>query len=751
MRSNRLVFLCAALAACGPSSNDATDSGTNPADARVADAPAEDAPLADDAPTAADAAIDAPAPPVDAGADAMPVDPSTQIAAVKAAIVTATTALPSMPIQGAIVTYVKPGFGGALAGTDDGPGFFLQAADAGPAVYVAIDPATFVAGGVAVGDKLDVIVSEGKWLSCAACTIDNSLHAVTAATGTRTAAGQPLPASQDLSAVALLPIGVAPWPYEVERSTVMGTLATAFAAAGGGFQSAQLTTAGVTVPSASLVLRVPAGLVTQEGLASGCTVAATGTPLWRFTDNVQVAAWQASDLMISCPPLAITATSPADAATAVDPSTGLSVTFNEPLDATTVTAQTVAGACTGSVQLSTDDFATCLPFASAAPVTSSNDMVASFTPAPALSYGIVYKLKVLAGVKSTNGNALAADAVVSFTTGLPGPSCNGSLVISEVYGGGGNSGAPFSNDFIELHNRGGTAVNVNGWSVQYAGAASATWNVTSLPNVSIPPGGYLLVQEAAGATPSNPLPTPDATGTIAMGSAAGKVALVASTTALTGACPAGNAYVDLVGYGSGVSCFEGAAAAPAPSNTTADQRAGGGCADTNVNSADFATGAPAPQNSASSAAICGCGGDTVLNETGVAAELDYCDLQFPTTLSVPTGAPTGDVFAQVFEAGVTEAAGAPAGLVAQIGYGPLDRNPETQSGWTWFPTAYNVQVGNNDEYKASFTAPAAGTYKYTARVSLDGVSWTYCDLNGAGSNAGLSFEITQLPTLTVTP
>ena len=44
------------------------------------------------------------------------------------------------------------------------------------------------------------------------------------------------------------------------------------------------------------------------------------------------------------------------------------------------------------------------------------------------------------------------------------------IVISQVYGGGGNSGAPLRNDYIELFNRGTTSVSLSGMSVQYASA-----------------------------------------------------------------------------------------------------------------------------------------------------------------------------------------------------------------------------------------------------------------------------------------
>jgi hypothetical protein len=49
-----------------------------------------------------------------------------------------------------------------------------------------------------------------------------------------------------------------------------------------------------------------------------------------------------------------------------------------------------------------------------------------------------------------------------------------------VYGGGGNAGSTYKNDFIELFNRGTSPVNVSGWSVQYASTAGTTWQVTNL-------------------------------------------------------------------------------------------------------------------------------------------------------------------------------------------------------------------------------------------------------------------------------
>ena len=178
-----------------------------------------------------------------------------------------------------------------------------------------------------------------------------------------------------------------------------------------------------------------------------------------------------------------------------------------------------------------------------------------------------------------------------------------SVVISQVYGGGGNSGATFKNDFIELFNRGNAGVDLTGWSVQYASAGGTSWSATNLSGI-IQPGKYYLVQEAAGTGGTASLPTPDATGNINMSATSGKVALVNTTAALTGGCPLGPAVIDFVGFGSGTNCFE-TAAAPAPSNTTAVLRAGDGCLNTGNNSTDFSTGAPNPRNAGSPAHICG--------------------------------------------------------------------------------------------------------------------------------------------------
>lgn len=222
----------------------------------------------------------------------------------------------------------------------------------------------------------------------------------------------------------------------------------------------------------------------------------------------------------------------------------------------------------------------------------------------------------------------------------PAAAVSTSIVISQVYGGGGNSGATYKNDFIELFNRGSATASLGGWSVQYGSSAGTTWQVTSLTSVSIAPGQYYLVQEAAGTGGTTNLPTPDAAGTIAMSATGAKVALVSTTTALSGACPTGSSVVDLVGY-DGANCFEGAAT-PTLANTTAAIRKLAGCQDTDSNSGDFTVAPPAPRNTATAFSPCSnvsisvavVGDGTVTSSPAAISCPGTCSASFPAPASV---------------------------------------------------------------------------------------------------------------------
>jgi len=188
-------------------------------------------------------------------------------------------------------------------------------------------------------------------------------------------------------------------------------------------------------------------------------------------------------------------------------------------------------------------------------------------------------------------------------------------VLSEIYGGGGNSGSYWQNDFIELYNPTDNDMSLDGWSVQYAPAESSNWNVTELSGV-IPSQGFYLIEEYQGVGGEEALPAPDISGNINLAAGSGKVTLVSSTEEISGL--ADDNVVDFIGYG-GANEFEGEAGAPDASNTdsierkatqysTIDSMSSGGAEessgngyDSNENSADWLNRSlPEPQGTASS-------------------------------------------------------------------------------------------------------------------------------------------------------
>ncbi len=206
---------------------------------------------------------------------------------------------------------------------------------------------------------------------------------------------------------------------------------------------------------------------------------------------------------------------------------------------------------------------------------------------------------------------LLALALAGALAGAPAArSASSDTVVSQVFAGGGNAGASFTNDFVELFNRGTSTIELSGSSIQYASSSGTTWQATALSG-SVAPGRYYLVQLASAAAVGAPLPTPDAVGTTNLAVSGGKVAIVRGTAPLAcgsfaGSCAGDPLVADLLGYGSAVD-FEGTAAAGALSNTTAAMRAGAGCTDTDSNSNDFSSLPPTPRNSATEAAPCSGG------------------------------------------------------------------------------------------------------------------------------------------------
>jgi hypothetical protein len=281
-------------------------------------------------------------------------------------------------------------------------------------------------------------------------------------------------------------------------------------------------------------------------------------------------------------------------------------------------------------------------------VVSPTSAVLQITNAQAADEGSYYAIVTGVCTGSVTSNA------ATLTLGTPTTATQKQIVISQIYSGGGNGGSYWTNDFIELYNKGTTPVDVTGWSVQYASSgttASAAFGTPARYTIlsgTIQPGHYFLIQEAQGSGGTHVLDAPDLDGTtqvnggiiggIALGANGGKVALVNNSASLAGTCPIGNCtIVDYVGWGDATTCFEGAVG-PTTDNTTALFRKSP-CVDTDNNAADFAVGAitdPAlpttvtvPHNSSTS------GAPEIKTQP---ADAHICDGQTATFNVVATGA-----------------------------------------------------------------------------------------------------------------
>jgi hypothetical protein len=199
---------------------------------------------------------------------------------------------------------------------------------------------------------------------------------------------------------------------------------------------------------------------------------------------------------------------------------------------------------------------------------------------------------VTGNLSLTSTGATAQSVTLSGSVNPPAAN----VVINQIYGGGGNSDATYTNDFIELYNNENTPVDLTGWSVQYTNATGSGWssNLTPLSG-TIPAHGFFLVQESRGTGGTTPLPIPDVSGSIAMSGTQGKVILCNTTVGQTGDNPTGANIIDMVGYG-GADVWQGSGPAPLLSNTTADVRKVDG-ANSHDNAADFKTIFPLPRNS----------------------------------------------------------------------------------------------------------------------------------------------------------
>jgi 5'-nucleotidase len=199
---------------------------------------------------------------------------------------------------------------------------------------------------------------------------------------------------------------------------------------------------------------------------------------------------------------------------------------------------------------------------------------------------------------------LSGAAVLAVAAGLAwvapasaNPSGTG-LVISEVYGAGGNAGAVYNADFVELYNPTSSAIVLTGDYVHYRSASGTSGGTPYALSGSVPAGGHYLIQMSAAGTTGAALPTPDAVAAPAfnLAAAGGQVYLLSTSSPITttGDQAGAPGVVDMVGAATATS-FETTATTSAATATSSLNRSAAG-ADSDNNTADFSLAAPSPQN-----------------------------------------------------------------------------------------------------------------------------------------------------------
>lgn len=191
------------------------------------------------------------------------------------------------PIEGATVTYVRPAIG------DDMAGFYIQAEQSGPAVFIAVDPATLNPVPV-VGDLVTLWPTDKN-------TIGGATHLSNIIAYTRNGQNQDVAGLiQDVTGAPDLVSNLDAYTSEMVSLT-SATITGPFSGSGLGFSAAQIDTAGI---SGNLLfkMRIPEMLRAGLSIETGCMVAFPGAPMWRNNTTAEVSAWDTAHIsVINCP------------------------------------------------------------------------------------------------------------------------------------------------------------------------------------------------------------------------------------------------------------------------------------------------------------------------------------------------------------------------------------------------------------------------------------------------------------------
>jgi endonuclease G len=360
----------------------------------------------------------------------------------------------ALRIHGATVTYLKPLIGSP---SSDPAGFTIQAARPGPALFVAVDPATLTPP-AAVGDVVDFTIT-------AKSTVALQPRAQAIASYTRTASAADVGAlTQDLTMTT--DVVSALDHYDSEIVTVTGGLVQDFTAGGTGFERSGITTLGIPA-SVNYQLRAPAGLVDAIDMVRTCQFTVTGVPMGRFNAQAQLGVFASSDIALrGCPAPKVTTATATSATTlvltfsrhilpgSVSPD-GSQFTFDNGL---TASAATVNGR---TVTLTT----------------TAQDAVAAYTTTIAASVTDLQGSAVAGGAAFPGFVAGSGAALSVHTTlGIPSPTSTGDR----------NSYLSVKSDYVVSYNSGHKVPNWVSWELNTSYLGSAPRQDDYRPDSTLP-------------------------------------------------------------------------------------------------------------------------------------------------------------------------------------------------------------------------------------------------------------------------
>lgn len=435
---------------------DTSTPDTTPADTTPADTSTPDTTPADTTPADTTPADTTPADTTPTEVDVVqPEGTSEQIQALLDAAASATGPVAlSVLVEDATVTMIKPAFGPEAAG------FFIQADQAGPAIFVKLADAT------------TVVRNDFVTLRATTVEVVSGVAMVTAYTelDVQSGAGDADRLIQDVSGADLVNgyAGLANEHVAFEAEIVSD-----FVFAGEGYSSAQIVTSGVPVASDGLKLRLPTTLVEQLALGPSCLIEVSRGVIWRFVSSngsftqTQPSVYEDWDIFAVCD-------GPRLVSAAAGSATKVLLTFDKAVDPASIT--------NAAAQFTVSNGLT----VSAANVVGKTIELTTSAQTPSTTYVIT----IAATVTDVADRPVIATAEAGTFTGFAGLA---GLLVSEVdYDQPGDD----VNEYVEIYNAGASAVDLAGFKLELINGGDAAAPVvyaTHSLSGSLPAGGYFVL------------------------------------------------------------------------------------------------------------------------------------------------------------------------------------------------------------------------------------------------------------------